>query len=100
MKIVGSPNVNSHKKLSTAKTVMSKTPFKLFNVASSNNESNNASNASKQQSKNVSLNTSNQKTDRSYKKQTSTNIDMFEKFHINYQVIIEPNKDKDIPKTK
>ena len=100
MKIVGSPNVNSHKKLSTAKTVMSKTPFKLFNVASSNNESNNASNASKQQSKNVSLNTSNQKTDRSYKKQTSTNIDMFEKFHINYQVIIEPIKDKDIPKTK
>ena len=45
---------------------------------------------SKQPSKNISNDITN----------SSSNLDIFDKFHINYKIILEPIKDKDVPKTK
>ena len=55
---------------------------------------------SKQPSKNVS-NVSNDNTQKIIKTQnSSSNLDLFDKFHINYKIVLEPIKDKDVPKTK
>ena len=52
---------------------------------------------SKQESKNIT----NDNLPKNIKMQNnSINLDVFDKFHINYKVILEPIKDKDIPKTK
>ena len=53
-----------------------------------------------QLSKRPSKNIPSEKTDKNIKPQININIETFEKFHINYKVILEPNKDKDVPKTK
>ena len=94
------PNLNNNKKIQgNTKLVQSViSPIRKVNenVKSPDSKNIDSTPISKQPSKNVSIDN----TSKILKKENSNNIELFDKFHINYKVILEPNKDKEVQKTK
>ena len=87
---------NSNKKVTSNPKLLQSTisPSKLKNKSSEKNNETNP--VSKQPSKNIPS----ESPIKTLKSKENSIIDIFDKFHINYKVIIEPIKDKDIPKNK
>ena len=88
-------NISPNKKILSNSKIVTSSVFqnKIGKISENEKESN-------QISKQTSQNLSPEKGNKDIKSQISNNIEIFDKFHINYKVIVETLKDKDVQKTK